>query len=533
MDLKSLFRRKSVENMHDQEPEHEGAKLHKVLTARDIFVAGLAGIIGTGIFILTGTAAHDHAGPAVVLSFILAATASAIVAFAYAELASMIPVSGSAYTYAYATMGELIAWLIGWDLVLEYAVGASCVAVGWSAYLQSVLKSAGFALPEYLSHAPAQVPWISVILAVGFVIYGFVLVFSGDAGTAFMDRFKAKPWKSFAGVALFGAGAIQTFAVATHLNSIDLPAVLIIAALSLWLVRGIRESMRLTSIFVVIKLIVLAIFIAIGMWHIDSANYTPFMPFGFSGMLTGAAVVFFAYIGFDGVTTLAEECKDPQRDLPKGILGSLTVSTLLYVVTAGIMVGAASYTVLGGDGEAAPLAKVLHLVGANWAVPLVSVGALAGLTSVLFVSILGNSRIMMRMAKDGLLPPVFSQIHPTHRTPWISIVVSLIAVGVSAGLLSVSELAVLTNIGTLAAFVLACLGVIVLRKTDPNHPRKFRCPGSPWLPALGALASFGLMCALPALTWIRFFVWMAIGLVVYFSYGRRNSRLNPERNAKR
>ncbi|MBU6453030.1 MAG: amino acid permease [Cyanobacteria bacterium REEB67] len=525
-----LFRRKSVSQIIEDEAANTSHSLSKVLTARDIFVAGLAAIIGTGIFILTGTAAHDFAGPSVILSFILAGMACAIVAFSYAEISSMIPISGSAYTYAYATMGELIAWMIGWDLVLEYAVGASCVAVGWSGYLQSLMAAAGYTLPVYLSKAPAHVPWDNVILAVGGIIFGIVFLagyFSRNAAGRKPSRFPPAV-QLWGGLAMAAFGLFEGVQVIRHLTSIDLLAVGIVALLSLWLMRGVKETMRMTTVFVAIKLVVIAIFIALGIWHINVANLHPFMPMGWQGMMTGAAVVFFAYIGFDGVTTLAEECKDPQSDLPKGIIGSLVVSTVLYVVVAAICVGAVSYTVLGGTGEAAPLAKVLSLIGDQWAVPLISAGALAGLTSVLLVSILAQSRLFTRMAKDGLMPAVFSTINPKYGTPRLSIAICAIVIAVAAGLLSVSELAILTNIGTLSAFVLVCIGVIVLRKTEPDRPRKFRCPGSPWVPALGALASFALMCCLPGITWIRFAVWMVIGLVIYFCYGRRNSKLSKD-----
>lgn len=514
----------------DEEASSTGHSLKKVLTARDIFVAGLAAIIGTGIFILTGTAAHDYAGPSVVLSFVLAGMACAIVAFSYAEISSMIPISGSAYTYSYATLGEIVAWMIGWDLVLEYAVGASCVAVGWSGYLQSLLHAAGYSLPAYLSKAPDNVPWSAVILAAGCTIFGILglaTYFTRNEEGRKPSRF-SPPVQLTGGLALTAFGLFEAVQVVRHLTSVDLLAVLIVAFLSIWLMKGVKETLQMTTVFVAIKLVVITVFIALGILHIDAANFHPFMPMGWHGMMTGAAVVFFAYIGFDGVTTLAEECKDPQHDLPKGILSSLVVSTILYVLVAAIVVGAVSYTVLDGTGEAAPLAKVLDLIGDKWAIPLISAGAIAGLTSVLMVSILGQSRLFMRMAKDGLLPPVFASIHPKHQTPRLSILICAILVAVAAGLLSVNELAILTNIGTLAAFCLVCIGVIILRYTEPDRPRKFRCPGSPWLPALGALASFGLMCALPGLTWIRFAVWMVIGLVVYFAYSRRNSLLHDK-----
>jgi len=476
MSLKtSVFRRKTVEELSASPDESHGPRLNKVLTARDVFNHGVAAIIGTGIFVLTGVAAHDYAGPGIILSFILSGLACAFVSFSYAELASMIPVSGSAYTYAYATLGEIVAWIIGWDLLLEYAVGASAVAVGWSAYLQNVLHSVGVTLPDVIAHAPTSM---------------------------------------------------------THITSIDLPAVLIIGFLNFWLVKGVSHTAKMTSVFVMVKLAVIALFIALGVWHIHPTNYVPFMPFGFHGVLSGAAIVFFAYIGFDAVTTLSEECKDPQRDVPKGVMGSLVVCTVLYLVVAAIMTGVVHYSQLGGSESAAPMAHVLNTLGYWWASPLVSIGAMAGITSVLIVSLFGQSRIMMKMSQDGLMPALFGRIHPTYRTPVRSILVCGVVIAIMAGLLPISELAELTNIGTLAAFVLVCLGVIVLRRTEPDRPRKFRSPCYPYVPILGIVMCIGLMFGLPLLTWIRFFVWMAAGLVIYFAWGKRHSLLQRREQSR-
>ncbi|MBS1993713.1 MAG: amino acid permease [Cyanobacteria bacterium SZAS LIN-3] len=465
----NLFRRKSLDAIKEQgDSEHaEGHRLNRVLTARDVFNSGVAAIIGTGIFVLTGVAAANVAGPGIILSFILAGLACAFVSFAYAELASMIPVSGSAYTYAYATLGEIFAWIIGWDLLLEYAVGASAVASGWSAYFQSILHGLGITLPACIASASA---------------HGF--------------------------------------------SSIDLPAVLIVAFINYWLIKGVKHTARMTSVFVIVKLLVVAFFIAVGAFHVDTANYTPFLPFGWSGVLTGAGVVFFAFIGFDAVTTMSEECKDPQKDVPKGVIGSLVVCTLLYVIVAAIMTGAMSYTQLGGAGEGAPMAKVLDHIGFAWASPIVSVGVIAGITSVLIVLLFGQSRIMMRMSKDGLVWPIFGKISKRFQTPTWSIVIWGALVAFTAGCLPISELSELTSIGTLFAFVIVSIGVIVLRVKEPNRPRGFKSPGYPYFPALGAIMSFILMCSLPAITWIRFVIWMAVGLVVYFVYSKQHSRLN-------
>ena len=475
--LKTLFsglmRRKTLDEIKaegdaENDSHHSGPRLNRVLTARDVFNSGVAAIIGTGIFVLTGVAAANVAGPGIILSFVLAGLACAFVSFAYAELSSMIPVSGSAYTYAYATLGEIFAWIIGWDLLLEYAVGASAVASGWSAYFQSILHGLGVTLPH------------------------FIAVANNTSG----------------------------------LHSIDLPAIAIVCFINYWLIKGVKHTARMTSVFVVVKLLVVAFFIAVGAFHIDTANYTPFLPFGWSGVLTGAGVVFFAFIGFDAVTTMSEECKEPQKDVPRGVIGSLVVCTALYVIVAAIMTGAIPFAQLGGTGQGAPMAKVLDHIGFAWASPLVSVGIIAGITSVLIVLLFAQSRIMMRMSKDGLVLPIFGKISARYQTPTWSIIIWGAIVAFTAGCLPISELSELTSIGTLFAFVIVSLGVIVLRVKDPDRPRGFRTPGYPYVPALGALMSFGLMLSLPAVTWWRFVIWMALGFCVYFVYSRKHSKLN-------
>ncbi len=530
-----MFRRKSVEVIKAQSEEEKGPRLKRVLTARDVFNHGVAAIIGTGIFVLTGVAAANTAGPGILLSFVLAGLACAFVSFAYAEQASMIPVSGSAYTYAYATMGEFLAWLIGWDLLLEYAVGASAVASGWSAYLQNILQGLGYHLPAYLSVAPPTLPLGHVGITLAFLLGGiFVTARSFGKVAEAKDKAEVKAksssnkanWLSrLLGFGLIGVAVAFGLDTYRHLTSVDLPAVLIVAFINFWLIKGVSHTAKMTSIFVVVKLAVVIFFIAVGAFHIDTANYSPFLPFGWSGVLAGAGVVFFAFIGFDAVTTLSEECKDPQKDVPKGVIGSLVVCTLLYVLVAAIMTGAVSYTLLGGAGEGAPMAKVLDHIGLNWASPLVSVGAIAGITSVLIVLLFGQSRIMMRMAKDGLVSPVFGRVSPRFHTPVWSIAIWGVIVALSAGLVPIGELAELTSIGTLFAFVIVSLGVIVLRRTEPERHRGFKCPGYPYVPILGALLSFILMLSLPGITWLRFVGWMAIGIVVYFTYSRSHSRL--------
>lgn len=557
-----ILRRKSVQDLQHGGDDAEGPKLNKVLTSRDVFNHGVAAIIGTGIFVLTGVAAHDHAGPGIILSFLLAGLACAFVSFAYAELASMIPVSGSAYTYTYATLGEIFAWLIGWDLLLEYAVGASAVAVGWSAYFQNVLKAVGLHLPSYLSHAPDAVPWQAVLLASVTLTVGVIGMLKSRDALKGLGGAKTL-LTGLASTALAGFGAVKGWEVFTHLTSVDLPAILIVLFINFFLIKGVSHTAKMTAVFVVIKLAVIIFFIGVGIWEIDTANYHPFLPFGWHGVFTGAAIVFFAYIGFDAVTTLAEECKDPQKDVPKGVIGSLVVCTILYILVAAIMTGAMSYLLLGGSEIAAPMSRVLDHLGYWWASPFVSIGAIAGITSVLIVLLFGQSRIMMRMAKDGLIAPLFGKIHEKYRTPVWSIAIWGLLVAMIAGLLPISELAELTNIGTLAAFVMVCAGVIILRVKEPDRPRKFRCPDMPlvkptgnfmvscatrllslkpetearlrsavaglaWMliPILGAGMSLIFMVSLPGITWIRFMIWMAIGLAIYFYYGRKHSKLN-------
>lgn len=549
--FKEAFRRKTIDDIKAQSEEDSGPRLHRVLTARDVFNHGVGAIIGTGIFVLTGLAAANIAGPAVILSFVLAGLACAFVSFAYAEQASMIPVSGSAFTYAYATLGELLAWIIGWDLLLEYAVGASAVASGWSAYFQSVLKGLGLHLPAALSVAPANLPVWQVVSTITCLLAGIFLFARAGQSSArngntsnatagdTSKKTNSNPGDTgntssnalsrVGGAVLLLLGVYFGYNTVTHLTSIDLPAVLIVGFINFWLVKGVSHTAKMTSVFVIIKLAVVIFFIAVGAFHIDPANYTPFLPFGWSGVLAGAGTVFFAFIGFDAVTTLSEECKDPQKDVPKGVIGSLAVCTVLYVLVAAIMTGAIAYNLLGGAGEGAPMAKVLDHIGLTWATPLVSIGAMAGITSVLVVLLYGQSRIMMRMSKDGLVSPVFGKVSARFRTPVWSILIWGLIVAFSAGLVPIGELAELTSIGTLFAFVIVSIGVIVLRKLEPNRYRGFRCPGFPYVPISGALLSFILMLSLPGITWLRFLAWMGLGLVVYVFYSRKNSRLGQKK----
>ncbi|MFJ1706067.1 amino acid permease [Kitasatospora sp. NPDC088346] len=485
--MRSLVRTKPVEQSiaDTHEPEHQ---LRRSLSALDLTVFGVGVIIGTGIFVLTGTAAKNHAGPAVALSFAAAGVVCALAALCYAELASTVPVAGSAYIFAYSTIGELPAWIIGWDLVLELALGAAVVAVGWSGYVQSLLESGGVTLPHALSGA-------------------------STGGWSF-----------------------------------NLLATALVLLLTAVIVLGMHLSAEITRVIVAIKVTVVLIVIVAGLFFVKADNYSPFIPpattvegksgaqspliqvlfgytptdFGVMGIFTAAAVVFFAFIGFDVVATAAEETRNPQRDVPRGILGSLFICTLLYMAVSVVVTGMQKYTELSSD---APLSDAFKAVGQDAFASIINVGAVAGLTSVTMILLLGQSRVFFAMSRDGLLPRTFSTVHPKFGTPTRAIIMLGVVVAVLAGLIPLEELSELVNIGTLFAFVVVSIGVVVLRRTRPDLHRSFRCPWVPVVPILSVLASLWLMINLPAETWWRFLVWMVIGMVVYFLYGRGHSRI--------
>jgi APA family basic amino acid/polyamine antiporter len=484
-----LFGTKSVEALKAR--AGEAGKLKRVLGPVDLTALGVGAIIGTGIFVLTGQAAAMHAGPAIVLSMVLAGVVSALAALCYSEFASTVPVAGSAYTYGYATLGELIAWIIGWDLILEYALGAATVAVGWSGYMVSFLADVGIRFPPLLSAAPGT----AVVLA------------DGTAATAILN----------------------------------VPAILVAVAATVLLVVGIQESSRVNAVIVFIKVAVVLLIIGIGGMFITADYWQPFIPpntgafgeFGWSGVLRGAGVIFFAYIGFDAVSTAAQEARDPQRDMPIGIFASLLICTVLYVVVSGVMVGLLPYQQLGVP---APMALAVdaarvQAAGTTWQ-PLVDVmprivklGAIAGLSSTIIVQMVAQPRIFMSMAQDGLLPPWAGAIHPRLRTPHVMTIVTGCIVALAAGLTPIDVLGELVSIGTLFAFVVVAIGVIVLRRTRPELERPFRTPGVPWLPVLSALASLALMVSLSGETWMRLAIWMVAGLLLYAAYGYRHSAL--------
>lgn len=503
-----------------RESEAPERQMKRSLSALDLTALGIGAIIGTGIFALAGTAAAGEqasaatshlttpvlnfiqswitqsdlllgrpgAGPAVIFSFVVAAIACGFAALCYAELASMIPVSGSAYTYSYATLGEFVAWIIGWDLILEYAVGNMAVAVGWSSYFVKLCGS---------------------LFGLKFPLW------------AVMDHKGATDMLTRGGEALEGYSSTVLPVIAGHSIALNIPAFLVVAAVTVLLIYGIRESARANTMIVIIKVAVVVFFISFGAFMVNPTHWTPFLPSGFSGVMSGAAIVFFAFIGFDAVSTTAEETKNPQRDLPIGMIASLVICTLLYVLMAGVLTGIKKYTVYLGDSAAVATA----FASKPWAQALISAGALAGMTSVLLVFQLGQPRIFMAMARDGLLPQYFARLHSRYRTPYITTIWTGVVVGVVAMLTDIGSLADLTNIGTLFAFALVCIGVIILRRTDPDRRRPFRVPMVPLVPLLGVFMCVALMLSLPILTWLRFFGWLAVGMLIYFVYSIRHSRL--------
>ncbi|MFI9644910.1 amino acid permease [Streptomyces sp. NPDC052040] len=491
---RTLFRTKDVEqSIRDtEEPEHA---LKKTLSALDLTVFGVGVIIGTGIFVLTGKVAKENAGPAVSLSFVVAGVVCALAALCYAEFASTVPVAGSAYTFSYATLGELPAWIIGWDLVLEFALGTAVVAVGWSGYIHSLLDNAGWQLPAALGGR------------------------EGATGFGF-----------------------------------DILAAALVLALTAILVVGMRLSARVTQLVVAIKVVVVLIVIIAGAFFINTANYKPFVPkseavpaagslkapliqliagwapsnFGVLGVFTAASVVFFAFIGFDIVATTAEETRNPQRDVPRGILGSLLICTTLYVAVSIVVTGMEHYTDLSVD---APLADAFKAIGHPWYAGVISFGAAIGLTTVCLILLLGQSRVFFAMSRDGLLPRFFSRVHPRFKTPHRPTILLGVVIAVVAGFTSLSELAELVNIGTLFAFIVVAIGVVVLRRSRPDLHRAFRTPFVPVVPILSVCASLWLMLNLPAETWLRFALWLLVGFVIYFLYGRTHSRVGEQQRA--
>lgn len=485
--LKPLFATKPLSEL---QAEYKTSQLKRVLSVWDLIGLGIGAIIGAGIFATVGTAAagdaaRPGAGPGIILSFVLTATVCGLAALCYAEMAAMVPIAGSAYTYAYATLGEIFAWIIGWDLIIEYAVGNVAVAISWSGYFCELLRGLGITVPA----------WAST-----------------DLRTAL-----ASPEILASAPRMLGIPVV-----------VNLPAMGIVLLLTWVLVRGIRESSHTNAVMVVIKLVVLAFFVVVGLFYVQPENYKPFLPNGWHGVWAGAAIVFFAYIGFDAVSTAAEECRNPARDLPRGILGSLLISTLIYVAVAAVVTGMVPWRELA---TAEPLTVAMNRYNLAWAAGIVAVGSVAAHTAVLLVFQLGQPRIFYAMARDGLLPHAFARVHPKYRTPHVTTILTGVLVAAFAGFANIEEMVDLTNIGTLFAFALVSAGVVVLRITNPQALRPFRVPFSPWLPLLSVAACVGLALGLPRVTWLRFFGWLALGLLVYVFYGRRFSQLRKVNTA--
>lgn len=481
--MENLFKKKDIGHLIEE--SHEGEhQLHKSLSTFSLIMLGVGVIIGAGLFSITGIAAGQHAGPAVTISFVIAAVGCAFAALCYAEFSTMIPVAGSAYTYSYATLGELIAWIIGWDLVLEYAVGAATVSISWSSYLVKLLQYYDIYLPVSLCLSPFS-------------------SYTGNDGTVYHGM-------------------------------VNLPALLIVVAVSLLLIRGAKESSWVNSVIVVLKVGVIGLFLTLGWAYINTANYHPYIPentghfgeFGWSGIIRAAGIIFFAFIGFDAISTAAQESTNPTKSMPIAIFASLAICTVLYVLFAHVLTGMVNYKEFTKLNEMAPAVVAVQQIPYFWLHKLVIIAVLLGYTSVILVMLMGQSRVFFSMSKDGLLPKIFADIHPRYKTPWKSNLLFMVFVGVFAGFVPAQIVTEMTSIGTLLAFVIVCVGVMILRKTMPDMPRVFKTPLVPLVPIAGIVFCLGMMVFLQWETWVRLFIWMAIGFAIYFFYSRQHSKLN-------
>jgi APA family basic amino acid/polyamine antiporter len=491
--FKQLFKTKNLDAII-HEGDEEKYKLKRALGSFDLVMLGIGGIIGAGIFATIGTAAagdavRPGAGPALIISFVITAIACGFAALCYAEFAAMVPISGSAYTYSYGTLGEFVAWIIGWDLIIEYAVGNVAVAISWANYFKTFIAGFGLIIPDWISTDYRTASKIPGLFENAPNFLGFPIVF-------------------------------------------NLPAAAIISLITIVLVLGIKESSRTNIGMVIIKLLILGFFVFIGVNYVKPQNWSPFAPNGWSGIQAGAAIVFFAYIGFDAVSTVAEEVKNPKRDLPIGIIGSLLISTIIYILVAGVFTGIIPYNVLVqtlATQQAEPLTLAIQYANIeNWGnlfVGIIAFGSMVAHTAVLLVFQLGQPRIFFSMARDGLLPQSFAKVHKKYRTPHVTTILTGLVVGVVSMFTSIDEMVDLTNIGTLFAFILVCIGIIILRKREPDRPRGFRTPFVPLVPILGIISCIYLMLGLPWITWIRFGIWLLLGMVVYLIYGYKHSKL--------
>jgi len=499
--MSRLFRRKPLDALIAESGEGEHS-LKKTLTATDLMALGIGAIIGAGIFATLGSATSGGtglppAGPGVAVSIILTAIVCGFCALCYAEFASLVPVAGSAYTYSYATLGELAAWIIGWDLILEYAVGNIAVAISWAAYFRQLMLGFGVEIPAWLS-----TDYRSTLLAARAAAEGATL--SPELSIAYQAHLHHP--------VVFGIPIVCNVLAAS-----------ITAAITWLLVRGVKESARFNNVIVVLKILTLLFFIGVGVFFVKPENWHPFFPGGFHGVWAGASLIFFAYIGFDAISTAAEECVDPGRDMPRGIIGSLAICTVLYIAAALVLTGMIPYRQLVGVAD--PLAAALAYVNQGWAAGFLAAGAVIAMTAVLLVFQLGQPRILLAMSRDGLLSPWFAKIHPRYRTPHVSTILTGVFVGFFSAIANIDEIVQLTNIGTLFAFSLVCMGILILRRREPDRPRRFRVPFVPVTPLLGIGMCLFLMAGLPGVTWIRFALWLLAGLVLYFVYGARRSRL--------